>query len=101
MIVIRGVNVFPNVLMNIVESYIQPGDNYRIEAYKEKGIDEIAIKLEVKEDGKKEVIQKAVQDEIKTKLNIRVMVDVVPEGILPKFDYKAIRFVDRRKDSHR
>jgi phenylacetate-CoA ligase len=100
MVVIRGVNVFPNVLANVVESHIQPGDNYQIEAYKEKGIDEIAIKLEMKEEGKGEVTQRAIQDEIKRKLNLRVEVKTVPKGTLPKFEYKAKRFIDRRKESH-
>jgi len=97
MIIIRGVNVFPNVLANIVESHIQPGDDYQIEAYKEAGVDEVAIKLETKEKGKEGVIQRAIQDEIKSKLNLRVGVEIVPKGTLPKFDYKAKRFVDRRK----
>jgi phenylacetate-CoA ligase len=100
MIIIRGVNVFPNVLANIVESYIQAGDDYQIEVYKERGIDEIAIKLEMKEDERKEMIQRAVQDEIKGKLNLRVGVEIVPRGTLPRFDYKAKRFIDRRKETH-
>ena len=97
MIIIRGVNVFPNVLANVIESYIQPGDNYRIEVYRKRGIDEIAIQLEMKEEGKEEVIPKAIQGEIKTKLNLRIEVETVPKGTLPKSDYKAKRFVDRRK----
>lgn len=98
MIIIRGVNVFPNVLANVIESYIQPGDNYRIEVYRERGIDQIAIQLEIKEEEKKEVIPKAVQEEIKRRLNLRIEVEIVPKGTLPKFDYKAKRFVDRRKE---
>jgi phenylacetate-CoA ligase len=98
MIIIRGVNVFPNVLSNIIESYIQPGDHYRIEAYKEKGIDEIAIQLEMKEGEKNEVVPKAIEEEIKRKLNIRIEVKAVPKGTLPQSDYKAKRFVDRRKE---
>ncbi len=100
MIIIRGVNVFPNVLANVVESYIQAGDDYRIEVYQEKGINELAIKLEMKEEGKREMIRRAIQDEIKRKLNLRVEVEVVPLGTLPKFDYKAKRFIDRRKEKH-
>ena len=100
MIIIRGVNVFPNVLANIVESYIQAGDDYQIEVYKEGGIDEIAIKLQMKEEEKKEMIRRAVQDEVKGKLNLRVGVEIVPRGTLPKFDYKAKRFIDRRKESN-
>jgi phenylacetate-CoA ligase len=98
MIIIRGVNVFPNVLVNIVEIHIQPGDDYQIEAYKEAEVDEVAIKLETKEEGMGEMIQRAIQDEIKSKLNLRVEVKVVPKGTLPKFEYKAKRFIDRRKE---
>jgi phenylacetate-CoA ligase len=98
MVIIKGVNLFPNVLTNIVESYIQPGDDYQIEVYKERGVDEIAIKLEMKEEGKREGIQRTIRDEIKRKLNLRVEVKIVPMGTLPKFDYKAKRFIDRRKE---
>ena len=99
MIIIRGVNVFPNVLVNVVESHIQPGDDYQIELYKEGGINEIGIKLEMKEEEeKKGVIQRAVQDEIKRKLNLRVEVKAVPKGTLPKSDFKAKRLIDRRKE---
>ena len=98
MIIIRGVNIFPNVLSNVIESHIQPGDHYRIEAYKERGIDEIAIKLEMKEGEKNEVVPKAIEEEIKRKLNIRIEVAAVPRGTLPQSDYKAKRFVDRRKE---
>jgi phenylacetate-CoA ligase len=97
MVIVRGVNVFPNVLKNIVESYVQAGDEYQIEAFKEKGIDEIAIKVEIKDEDKREEIKRSVQDEIKRKLNLRIEVKVVPKGTLPKSDFKAKRFVDRRK----
>jgi phenylacetate-CoA ligase len=97
MIIIKGVNVFPNVLTNVVETHIQPGDDYRIEVYEEKSINEIKIKLEIKEKGRREEIQRVIRDETKRKLNLRVEVEVVPTGSLPKFDYKAKRFIDRRK----
>jgi phenylacetate-CoA ligase len=98
MIIIRGVNVFPNVLANIVESHTQPGDDYQLEAYKKAGVDEVAIKLETREEGMGGVIQRAIQDEIKSRLNLRVEVKVVPKGTLPKFEYKAKRFLDRGKE---
>lgn len=96
MIIIRGVNVFPSVLQNIVENHIIPGDDYQIEVYEERGINEITIQLEIKEEDKSRAIQPAIQDEIREKLNLRVEVKVVPKGTLPKSDYKAKRFIDRR-----
>jgi phenylacetate-CoA ligase len=97
MIIVRGVNVFPNVLANVVETHIQPGDDYQIEVVEERGVNEVRIKLEIKEEGGKEETQRAIQGEIKGRLNLRVEVELVPRGILPKFDYKAKRFIDKRK----
>jgi phenylacetate-CoA ligase len=96
MIIIRGVNVFPSVLQNIVENHIIAGDDYQIEVYEERGINEITIQLEIKEEEKNRAIQPAIQNEIREKLNLRVEVKVVPKGTLPKSDYKAKRFIDRR-----
>lgn len=98
MIIIRGVNIFPNVLANVIETHIQPGDNYQIEAFKAAGVDEIDIKLEIRKEEIGRMIQDAIQDEIKKKLNLRVGVEVVSRGTLPPVDYKAKRFVDRRKE---
>lgn len=97
MIIIRGVNVFPNVLTNIVENNIAAGDDYQIEVYEDKGISEISIQLEMKEEDKNKTVQRAIQDEIREKLNLRVEIRIVPRGTIPKSDYKAKRFVDKRK----
>jgi hypothetical protein len=46
------------------------------------------------------VIQRNIQDEIKRALNLRVEIEVVLKGTLPKSDYKAKRFLDRRAWRH-
>jgi phenylacetate-CoA ligase len=99
MIIIKGVNIFPNVLTNIVGSHIGPGDDYQIEVYEKKGINEMRIQLEIKEEDRSKAIQQAIQDEIRGKLNLRVEVNTIPKGTLPKSDYKAKRFIDMRKES--
>ncbi len=97
MVIVRGVNIFPNALKNIVEHYILPGDEYQIEAFKERGIDDIVIKVEVKDKEKQEVVKRNIQNDIKNKLNLRIEIEVIPKGTLPKSEFKAKRFVDRRK----
>jgi phenylacetate-CoA ligase len=99
MITIRGVNVFPSAIANIIQSHIEPGDHYQIEVYEKKGISEIAIKLESKEKVQREAIEKAIQGEIRSKFNLRVEVKSLPIGTFPKSDYKAKRFVDKRKEN--
>jgi phenylacetate-CoA ligase len=97
MVVIRGVNVFPNALANLVEKNIEPGEDYLIEIFEEKGVNEIRIKIEINEVGRKESLQNSIRDEIKRRLNLRVEVEAVPIGTLPKFEFKVKRFLDRRK----
>jgi len=99
MVIIRGVNIFPNVLYDIIENHIQSEDDYRIEAYRGKEGDEIAIQLEIGDNSRKEEVQRAIQSEIKKKLNLRIEVKTFTKGTFPKSDYKAKRFIDRRKES--
>jgi phenylacetate-CoA ligase len=100
MVIIRGVNVFPSAVKKIIESHIPPGNEYQIILYKREGIDELAIKLELSEERQKEVTQRNIQNEIKTRLNLRVEVEFVPKGTLPKSDFKAKRLIDRRKEGN-
>jgi len=97
MIVIRGVNVFPSALKNIIESHVQPGDEYQILAYR-RDINELTVKLELNEGEKGESIQRNIQDEIKRKFNLRVEVEVLPKGTIPKFDFKAKRFINKIRE---
>ena len=98
MIVIRAVNVFPSHLLSVVERFIEPGDEYLVEAYKNGDTNEIRIKLELKDETRLEPISHAVQDEVRKKLNLRIEVVKVEKGGIPRSNYKTKRFVDRRKE---
>ncbi|MDD5435372.1 MAG: hypothetical protein PH343_08090, partial [Nitrospira sp.] len=100
MVVIRAVNVFPSYLISAVEKHTRPGDNYLIEAYKNKeGIDQIRVTLEPKEQGYQAVVSQSIQDEIKGMLNLRVEMQIVEQGTIPISSFKTKRFVDRRKET--
>jgi|EPASupsiteSAE347_1022098.scaffolds.fasta_scaffold07524_2 phenylacetate-CoA ligase len=100
MVVIRAVNVFPSYLISAVEKHTRPGDNYLIEAYKNKeGIDQIRVTLEPKEQGYQAVVSQSIQDEIKGMLNLRVEMQIVEPGTIPISGFKTKRFVDRRKET--
>jgi phenylacetate-CoA ligase len=98
MVIIRGVNVFPSAVKKIIESHIPLGNEYQIILYKREGIDELAIRLELSEGEERETIPRGIQEEIKKTLNLRVEIEVVPQGTLPKSDFKVKRLIDRRKE---
>lgn len=86
MITIRGVNVFPSAIENIVRRHREIVE-FAIEVFREREMDELALKVEV-ENGA--VIGK-LRQEILTDLHIRARIQQVPSGSLPRFELKSKR----------
>lgn len=96
MLIIRGVNVFPSALENIVRSYPEVAE-FMIEVRKVKEMDDLKLKLEINEsqyspEKIKETIRAIVED-VRNKLQIRVETEHAAAGTLPRFEMKAKRVV--------
>ena len=90
MVIIRGVNVYPSAIEQILRSFPEVHE-FRIVASREAEMDQLAIEIE---DGLNQ--PERVADELQLRLNLRVGVSTVPLGSLPRFEGKGKRFVDRR-----
>ena len=95
MLIVRGVNIFPSAIENIVRSFPQV-DEFAMEVYKRGEMDELEVKIEVVGDDP-EGVARAVQEEMQKRLSLRVPVHVVPAGTLPRWELKARRLVDKRR----
>ena len=103
MFIIKGVNIFPvqveQVLMNISEV----GNNYVIVLREENSIDTMIVRVEVNdrifvEDMRQlQRIQKKIAHELRGELLVTPMVELVEPNSLPKSEGKAIRLIDERK----
>lgn len=96
MITVRGVNVFPSTLENIVRRYPEV-DEFRIEVFKARGMDEVRLLLEI-DPGRHgqatpERISERVALDIRQDLALRMEVLPVSPGTLPRFELKAKRLV--------
>ena len=90
MMIIRGVNVFPSSVEQILRSFPEVLE-YRITAFKATEMDQLLIEVEDRLD------QPArVADELRLRLGLRIDVRCVPLGSLPRFEGKGSRFVDQR-----
>ena len=92
MLVVRGVNVFPSSIEHILRSFPEVVE-YRATVYKISEMDRLRIEVEDRLQQPERISQ-----EIKLRLGLRVEVDSVPLGTLPRFEGKGKRFVDQRKD---
>ena len=90
MMVIRGVNVFPSSIEAIVRE-VDATAEFRMIATRVDEMDQLAIEAELEPSAAAKL-----SDLLRERLAMRIDVDVVPEGSLPRFEAKAKRLIDRR-----
>ena len=91
MMVIRGVNVFPSSVEAIVRE-LEPTAEFRMIASNQDEMDQLAIEIEASDDQ-----CKLLASRFRDRLAMRVNVKQVPAESLPRFEAKARRWVDQRR----
>jgi len=90
MLIVRGVNVFPTAIEAIVRRF--PVEEFRVEVFRDGELDEARVLLEI-EGG--DAAAARVQAALRAGLGIRLQVESVTPGSLPRFELKARRVVRR------
>jgi phenylacetate-CoA ligase len=91
MIVVRGVNIFPSSIEQILRSFPEVIE-YRMIVRKVVEMDQLLVEIEDRlEDPER------VAAELLLRLGLRVHVSCVPLGSLPRFEGKGRRLIDERK----
>jgi phenylacetate-CoA ligase len=94
-LIVRGINVFPSAVENIVRGFSEVGE-FTVEVYRQGELDEMEIRVEANGE-EPEAVAAAVGNAVRNGLGLRVQVKPVPLGTLPRFDLKAKRFIDHRR----
>jgi len=94
-LIVRGVNVFPSAIENLIRQVPEVGE-FAVEVYRIEEMDQLDIRIEVP-SGNEDSVAAEVGKEIHNALGIRAQVHPVPVGTLPRFDLKARRFKDNRQ----
>jgi phenylacetate-CoA ligase len=92
MLIVRGVNVYPSAIEAIVREFPEIAE-FRITVTREGPLDALGLEVETDADGCAARVAQALH----TRLNLRVVVQAVAFGSLPRWDLKARRVVDRRR----
>jgi phenylacetate-CoA ligase len=90
MLIVRGVNVYPSALANILHRFPEVTE-YRVIVTKNGSLDEIALQVECPLE-----LVTVLQEELHLVLHLRVPIEAVEQGTLPRFELKARRVEDRR-----
>ena len=98
MMVIRGVNVYPSALENMIRDFDEVVE-FEVIADYSAGLTELVIKVELEHASEIDNVVKGLTEHVRHKVNLRPKVEVVPPGSLPRYELKAHRF--RTVDSSR
>jgi phenylacetate-CoA ligase len=100
MLIVRGVNIFPQQIERILMAEMRVGRNYLILL---NGLDEMTVKVELAEagfDGQVEHLMKfqsQLAEKLRAEILIKPKVQFLPPGSLPITEGKAQRVFDERK----
>lgn len=90
MLVVRGVNIFPGAIEDIVRSFPEVIE-HRLIVEPRGSLDELRLEIEDRLE-----LPGRVADELRLRLGLRVEVAAVPLGSLPRFEGKGRRLIDNR-----
>lgn len=90
MLIVRGVNVFPTAIEQILRSFPEVVE-YRVVVKKSGAMDALAIEVEDRLESAERITR-----ELHLRLGLKVDVQCVKLGSLPRFEGKGRRFVDQR-----
>src|ERR1041385_4539924 len=87
MVMVRGVNLYPSAVEDVVRSSGGVAE-FRVETYSERGLTEMSIQIEPS-PGHPPGLDLRIATALQTAFGLRISVSCVPPGTLPRFEGKA------------
>ena len=102
MVVIRGVNVYPTAVENLIGSVPGLTSHYELHVSQVEAMDRMLVRVETA-DGSvdRSAARSRLADELRENLGVRLEVEVVAQGTLPRYELKTKRIFDHRPADQR
>ncbi len=97
MITVRGVNVYPSSVEHVLLSVPEVAPHYQLVVERPGDMDELTVQCEPVTDVEPATLEATVGHVLREHLGIRVAVEVLERGAVPRSEGKAVRVVDRRR----
>jgi phenylacetate-CoA ligase len=99
MLIIRGVNVFPSQIEELIVRDARLAPHYQIHLTRSGALDEVALRVETHPnvpENDRDACAQALAATIKTYAGVTMQVEAVSPGTIPRSQGKAVRVVDQR-----
>jgi len=98
MITVRGVNLYPSNVEHVLMSVPDVAPHYQVVVDRLDAMDEVTVRCEpLSPEVDTEVLQTTVETVLREHTGIRITVELLEPGSVPRSEGKAVRVVDRRQ----
>ncbi len=102
MVAIRGVNVYPTAVENLIGEMPGLTHHYELHISRRDGMDRMLVKVEADRRGAdRHALGSGLADHLRNRLGVRLEVEVVEPETLPRYELKARRIFDHRAPEER
>lgn len=100
MFIVRGENIYPTAIEETLRGFAGFGGEFRVIISRREQMDELLVRVEyaashAADDARRD-LEAEMRRRLQARLGVRPTLDLVPEGTLPRTEFKARRVVDDR-----
>jgi phenylacetate-CoA ligase len=97
MIIVRGENIYPSAIEEVLRAVPGFGGEFRIIVSRKERMDELLVRAEYAPDvADMGAFERTLHDRLRAKCGVRPRLELVPQGTLPRTEFKAKRVIDDR-----
>jgi phenylacetate-CoA ligase len=96
MLIIRGVNLYPSEVERVLLGVGGAAGHYRLIVRRNGLMDELRLECEPADGADREALRMRAEHELQEQTGLRIAVEVLDPGAIPRSDGKAVRVVDQR-----
>jgi phenylacetate-CoA ligase len=98
MIIVRGENIYPSAIEDALRSIEGFGGEFRVVVSRREAMDELLVQAEyaASHAAEREALAARMRERLRARLGVHPRLELVPEGQLPRTEFKARRVIDDR-----
>jgi phenylacetate-CoA ligase len=97
MFIVRGENIYPSAIEEALRAVPGFGGEFRIIVSRKERMDELLVQAEYAKDvSDLSALERALRERLQAKCGVRPRLELLPQGTLPRTEFKARRVVDDR-----
>lgn len=101
MVTIRGVNVYPTAVENLIGEVAGLTNHYELHISRVDGMDRMLVKVEAAPGSDGAALDARLADHLKAHIGVRLETQIIEPGGLPRYELKTRRIFDTRADNER